>query len=199
MCGELSTRSVHELRKHGEDCDLVNLSIGDKPAAVYHHQVVLSADVLIDATVTQFAAPELRYLLIGEAPFDSYCFSADQLVDFLRTKRSCVNAPNYPVGPVVNAVTAEPSQGAIYAGRAYMLYSYPTRFASSDIEIKSLVPFLRAHATGDVEWRRVCAAGLECFLGQADVSVVDLAERLCDDPDEVVQRTAKKYMARFRA
>ena len=159
--------------------------------------VIADNCIIVDASISQFTAAEYQMYLQGSLQPDEYSFDGDRVAKFLPSVQSS-GLPEYPLATIISIVLQEPSAESIYAGRSYMLYSFRTRFTSGDWELRSLLPLKRAYQTGDLDWRRTAAAGLEIFCQNVDSEVIEFAQLLCGDPDEMVRNLAGKHLQGFR-
>jgi hypothetical protein len=195
LCGVASARIAQALESRGIPSFTARLKLRLGDEALPSHVVVIADGRIVDGTITQFM-PGARFATYAtrEVARDQFCFSAQVLAPWMGVPGD-VAPPEYPLGRLVFAERTTVTPESTYACRSYMLLSFVTQFATNPGELKTITPLVRAYETGDVEWRRTVAAGLEEFAGVGSREAIALAERLLSDDDDVVRPTAQRHHA----
>ncbi len=157
-CGEAAFRVAKILRGMGVMPVCLSVQINQEMG----HTVVLAGRYLIDATVTQFLAPELARFAPRPLRKDQFVFTLPEMVmaEPWRAQEDNEDAlwlGDYPVGPMTQIMEHKPTQAEIDAGRGYMIRSFETRFSHDMAEFSGKAALQRAAQSADPIWRRAVA------------------------------------------
>ncbi len=196
MDGEVSARLYERLLEEGIECLRVVVHIANGGP---YHEVVWADHTIIDASVTQFNAAELRKYCLKPVPRGQYCYPDTGLPN-LQEKPPiemvpCKGLSDYPIGPVIEVGRHEDNpMGNIYTSRLSALIEEVTRFSPGGMHPGGMDAVEQALASEDIEWRRSVAAGL---WSSKKKRAVRLCAKALEDIDPQVRRNTKESLRRF--
>lgn len=189
-CGEVSHRLVAALKWQGQEAWPVLLEIDH----AFGHTVVVSGSYLLDASISQFAAEDLRKLSRPLPTPQRYVFHCPG-VSLPREDAQIPWSPwvgDYPVGPITGSRIAQLTPLSIAAGRGYIVRSFATRFSNEASLPGGIAGLSHAAGDADAQWRMAAAAILAELRPEEGCAI---ARQLSDDSDETIRGMARRILA----